>query len=257
MSQSTPHLYITCLAIHPPTSPVSRLWRPRFTKIPSIQVRGSSHRHNLFIRKQTDYGVSSVAFSPDGSRIVAGMYDTTIQIWDARNGEELGLLCGHNGMVTAVAFQPPDGSLVISSSLDTNIRVWDATNGEELKTLVGHKAVVTSIAFLRDGFRIISGSDDGTVRMWDVTSGEELKSLAVGLAVDSNSKFAFSLDGSHIAFGSNDTTVRVLDAKSGEEWKTLRGHESFITSVAFSRHDGSRILSGSYDGEVRDRKSVV
>jgi WD40 repeat protein len=30
------------------------------------------------------YGVSSVAFSPDGTKIISGSYDTTIKIW----GEE-------------------------------------------------------------------------------------------------------------------------------------------------------------------------
>ena len=36
--------------------------------------------------------VRSVAFSPNGKRVVSGSYDTTIRIWDAEAAEELAKL---------------------------------------------------------------------------------------------------------------------------------------------------------------------
>ena len=38
--------------------------------------------------------VSSVAFSPDGSKVVSGSYDNTVKIWSADNGEVLQTLDG-------------------------------------------------------------------------------------------------------------------------------------------------------------------
>jgi len=42
----------------------------------------------------------------------------------------------------------------------------------------------------------------------------------------------------------------VWDAATGEEIVELRGHRSFVWSVAFSP-DGTRLVSGSGDGTVR------
>jgi predicted NACHT family NTPase len=54
--------------------------------------------------------VSSVALSPDGSKIVSGSSDKTIRVWDASTGiEMLPPLQGHDDQIYSVAFSP-DGS---------------------------------------------------------------------------------------------------------------------------------------------------
>jgi WD40 repeat protein len=50
--------------------------------------------------------------------------------------------------------------------------------------------------------------------------------------------------------GSYDKTVRIWDASTGAELNVLKGHTSWVNSVAISR-DGMRIVSGSYDKTVR------
>ena len=74
--------------------------------------------------------VDSVAFSPDGQRIVSGSYDKTLKIWDANNGKELQTLTGHTKWVSSVAFSP-DGQRIVSGSEDKKVKIWDASEEAE------------------------------------------------------------------------------------------------------------------------------
>ena len=66
--------------------------------------------------------VCSVAYSPDGKRIVSGSYDNTAKIWDSTTGKEECTLTGHSSSVTRVQFSD-DGLQVIGGSDDGTVLV--------------------------------------------------------------------------------------------------------------------------------------
>ena len=81
----------------------------------------------------------SVAFSPDGTRIVSGGDDNTVRLWDAATGQPVGQpLTGHTDAVYSVAFSP-DGTRIVSGSDDGTVRLWDAATGQPVgQPLTGH-----------------------------------------------------------------------------------------------------------------------
>jgi WD40 repeat protein len=147
--------------------------------------------------------VTSVAFSPDGKRIVSGSNDNTVCIWDAETGAALREpLEGHTDRVTSVAFSP-DGKRIVSSSLDKTVRIWDVETGAALREpLEGHASWVTSVRFPPNGRSILSDSNECTICPWNVdgvANGPPLQCSpsASGwslLNVGSSSMHTFSMD---------------------------------------------------------------
>jgi WD40 repeat protein len=198
--------------------------------------------------------VTSVAFSPDGTRIVTGGGEPfEAKVWDARTGTMLfdlkGLpqrVPGMNFPLVSVAFSA-DSKRIVTAGGDNTARVWDAKGALQLE--LKEKKQVNCAAFSPDGMQIVTGGWGETMKVWDANTGKALGELKGHRGAVT--RLAFSPDGTRILTGSNDVAVRVWDAKTGKvllEAKGMMGPES---SVAFSP-DGQRIVAGGrVDGTAR------
>ncbi len=190
--------------------------------------------------------VTSVCFSPNGTRILTGSSDGTAKLWEVASGRELFTLREHTNGATSACFSP-DGKHILTGSDDSTAKVWDAATGRELLTLEGHSGSVTSVCFSPDGKRILTGSGD-TAKVWEAATGRELLTLKGHTSYVTS--VCFSPDGKRILTGSFDSTAKVWEATTGRELLTLKGHTGPVYSACFSP-DGRRILTGSADNTAK------
>jgi WD40 repeat protein len=194
--------------------------------------------------------VRSVAFSPDGRRIVTASWDKTARIWDAATGKPIGEpLKGHADRVVSAAFSP-DGRRIVTASEDKTARMWDAATGQPISVFKGHADAVYSASFSPDGRRIVTGSDDNTARIWDAATGQPIGEPLKGHAGCVYSA-AFSPDGTRIVTAFGGETAGIWDAVTGQPiGEPLRGHSDSLYGAAFSP-DGRRIVTASADKTAR------
>ncbi|KAH8830944.1 hypothetical protein DL96DRAFT_1594900 [Flagelloscypha sp. PMI_526] len=256
ISKRYPHLYLSALPFAPPNSLISQNYRHTFSKRAAVLGLTPSWSHAQEV--STEASVLSVAFSPDGQRIVSGCSDRTVRVWDADIGAAMGPpLRGHDDWVTAVAFCS-EGSRIVSGSMDGTMCIWDIETWELVGTpLRGHKAGVLCVAVSRPDKNsqdssesrelIVSGSMDKTLRLWIADTGKALGSPLSGHD-DWVTSVAFSPNSQRIVSGSLDKTVRLWDARTRRPiGDPLQGHTDGVTCVDW----GATIVSGSRDKTVR------
>ena len=191
--------------------------------------------------------VNSVAFSPDGARVLSGSSDGKLKLWDAATGQLIRTFGAYSGVVHSAAFSP-DGVRLLSGNADGTLKLWDAASGHEIHTFKGHSGRVRSGAFSPDGKRVLSGSDDKTLKLWDASTGQLIRTFE-GHS-DRVQSVAFSPDGTRLLSGGRDKTLKLWDLATGQLIRTFEGHVGEVSSVAFSP-DGARVLSGSGDRTMR------
>ncbi len=232
--------------------------------------------------------VVSVAYSPDGKRIVTASRDGTARIWDSKDGVETAILKGHSRAVLTAEFSS-DGTRVVTTSLDSTVRIWNTITGIEearigdgqldravldpdgsivvtmsdfasnvliwdiagsalIGSLEGHTATIASASFSPDGDEIVTTSLDGTARIWDVVGQSELAVLTGHRDVVGDA--VFSPDGTKIVTTSWDRTARIWDAETHALIATFNGHSDAVSSAMFSPN-GRAVLTVSLDGTAR------
>jgi WD40 repeat protein len=116
------------------------------------------------------WSVRKVAFAAD-STLLAAASDDTVQLWDARTGQELHTLRGHTSPVLRVAFASSQrGAVLASASGDGTIKLWDTRTGQELRTMRGGAG---PLAFAPDGRVLASLGDDATIKLWDTRTAAD------------------------------------------------------------------------------------
>ncbi|KAF9228986.1 WD40 repeat-like protein [Gyrodon lividus] len=109
----------------------------------------------------------SLAWTPDGQRLIAGCGDGSIKLFDFLTGFLHAEWNGHTDVIMSLAVSP-NGKFIASGSWDDTVRLWDTTASAQIGPTLHHDADVHSIAISPNGSQLVSGGDDMKVRIWNL-----------------------------------------------------------------------------------------
>lgn len=221
----------------------------------------SNGREILTLRSQES--ISSIAYSPDGSKIVSvsgSLGDSTAKIWNAANGnllinQTLGRINRFTGRPLAsmksVKFSPNGNAIIIADSFG-DIIILDANTGRTIRTISMGNDGVESVDVSRDGRLIISGSRD-SIKIFDFNSGILIRNLPIKDGKINN--VFFSLDNKTIISGGGDEGIRFWDIETGRVKNTIIWNRSDIMSMSLSPNGkyivtGGGLTSGDYSIKI-------
>jgi WD40 repeat protein/serine/threonine protein kinase len=243
-------------------------------------------------------GGGSAAFSLDanlrGRPLLARAVGDTATVHDMVTGEEVAVLRGHEGRVTAGAFLP-GGQRLLTASADGTLRLWTLRRSDPVVEMKRGKGPAAGYAvFLGGGARVLTAPARDefsrfagrSATLWDADGGTAIRDLADGTALattalhkellgdlrdlevspDGTRLLTVHLDANPCADRKDEpkpsphyTPVRAWDLRTGKLLFVLRGLRRSVATARFSP-DGKRILTFS-DGNyhyavVRDKDKV-
>lgn len=110
--------------------------------------------------------LSSIAWSPDGSRLASASGDNTVRIWDLPVSHSLPTLDGHDDWIHSIVWSP-DGGRLASASDDNTVRIWDPVTSQSVSTTL--TGFISSLQFDKANFNYLN-TNAGTFDIGSVVS---------------------------------------------------------------------------------------
>ncbi|CAF3700964.1 unnamed protein product [Rotaria sp. Silwood1] len=184
----------------------------------------------------------------DNNKIISGLRDNTIKIWNRNTLECIKILTGHNGSVLCLQY---DEKIIISGSSDSTIRIWNIETGELVNTLLHHCEAVLHLRFIDK--MMITCSKDRSIAVWEINSPIDIvmRRVLVGHRAAVN---VVDFDNKYIVSASGDRTIKVWKTTTCEFVRTLLGHKR---GIACLQYRDQLVVSGSSDNTIRVRKFII
>jgi WD40 repeat protein len=157
----------------------------------------------------------------------------------------------HTRFVNSVRFSP-DGNKVVSVSLDKKGIVYDGKTGDkvyEFDAAGAHTAGIYGVSWSPDNTKILTVSADKTAKVWDASNGKLLNTIKPGDDSTESQQLGCLWQGDIILTVNLNGDLTYIDAKTNAVSQIVKGHNKFVTALAFDQKSKS-FFTGSYDASI-------
>jgi len=181
-----------------------------------------------------EYGVSRIALSPDGQKVVGGGLTGGLKLWDTNTSTVIAEWTGHTEYVASVCWSQ-DGGRVMSGCRDGTARVWNMESGKAILAIETGLSKVEAVIYSPDMTMIGTGGESSEhlkefIKIWDAKTGK-LIANPKGHAEEVYC-LAWTADGSTLISGSFDDSIRTWNTTTWQQIRVLTGHTNPVPPVA-------------------------
>ncbi len=123
-----------------------------------------------------DHGQCSVAFSPDGKRVLTAGFNQLVRVYDVTSAALVCELRCPRAVLQAAWH--PTRPLIVAASAGGVIHLWDVASARQIMPPLKGAQSTSRVGFTPDGSRILVTDLDGTVRLWSFDMTSHLASIA-------------------------------------------------------------------------------
>eukprot|EP00051_Salpingoeca_urceolata_P020402 m.305850 g.305850 ORF g.305850 m.305850 type:complete len:1526 (-) comp19613_c0_seq7:81-4658(-) len=218
-------------------------------KIHVIDMETGQQTHRL--KGHQDY-VRTLAYSADGTRLLSGGKDGTLQIFDTDSMECILLVSSLSWVIDLAVSQTTPQVVVMTSDAASNARILNVFNVNDHASMsdisaIDAGATVLSLDFSPCGQYVACGLKNKSVVIYDVSEYKQIGVLAVHKkAVNA---VAFSPDGEAVVSASQDGTLVVFLPEDPAQHEVVLKGKAPLLCVAFSPC-GKWMCCGDSEGTV-------
>lgn len=184
-------------------------------------------REQRVVKQLEKHGISTVAFSPQGTLVACTKYSQPPVIYDIATGATVATL--PDSYRGPVAFLP-DGSMLLCADEEGRAHFWDIAAGADKRVLpAASDRLRGRLVFSPDGSTLLTQCGNAGIQVWDWQAGKMRHVLRHGEWFTSVAEF--SSDGQWIITGGYDGTVRIWNAESGQPRIQLDTHSGGVESL--------------------------
>lgn len=190
--------------------------------------------------------INSVAFTPDGKKLVSFGADNYMRIWNAKSAaliREIKCANAHHSMAPT-----PDGKFGLTFGQNTSMGLWDLASGKRRVDLKGGKEWIwiSCAAFSPNGKLLASANQKGSIILWNIRAAKPIATVAENLRAVWQLKF--SPDGALLGWVGTDPDRGVVLWNIATECAAPVPvkHKPWPISIAFSP-DGKLLATACFD----------
>lgn len=209
---------------------------------------GETGAESILLQNATS-PISGLDIAPDGSNMVMGHSDGTVEVRNRQSQLGTAAFSGHESPIAAVCYYT-FGGMVLSADRAGTVCLWTTKDGTLINSFKTDQQV-SCMQFSADGTRFIIGAKDGTVQVWktaDMSGAQSQfrshKDNVAGVALTPNSTQAWSIDA-----GGMVVRYELRDSSTNIELQPGDPISGPVTAMALST-GGTRMIVANATGQL-------